>query len=137
MSQTTCPSCRQPTTPRDLVLWSGVCKECKTTGRDDRADHVEDSKPRSVVKGQTPAAVVAELVKHGQKDQEALFDHAIQALAAGSSSDEVESGLLARGASPELAKLVQREAGRLIRREVRKVGHRRRTGRCTGPGQLN
>ena len=91
-----------------------------------------------LAEGRTPAAVAAELVKHGleqvdanrvvddvqkfHRDQEVYFRYAIEALGAGKSSQVIESELISKGASPELANFILREAGRLFRREVRKVG---------------
>jgi hypothetical protein len=90
--------------------------------------------------GKPPAAVAAELVKRGlqqedadrvladiqkvRQDQESFLRHAIQRLASGRRRKTVEGELLCLGASPQIATFIVREAGRVIRSEVRKVGWR-------------
>jgi hypothetical protein len=91
-----------------------------------------------LLEGQSPAAVAAALVVRGlekgdadmvvadvqkfHNDQDKYFRYAIAEQTAGKSSEAIEAGLLGHGASPELAKFVQRQVGRLYRWEVRKVG---------------
>ena len=123
----------------DKLLGRGLSPDQATALLDELATQsIYAEAEQLLIQGQTPAAVASALVVRGleqenaeqvvadiqkfHKDQDRYFRYAIAEKNAGKSSEAIESGLISNGASPELAKFVQREVGRLYRWEVRKVG---------------
>ncbi|MDY3556778.1 hypothetical protein R5W24_005951, partial [Gemmata sp. JC717] len=61
-------------------------------------------------------------IQRSREDQAVFFRHALLRLTSGGRKSDIEAELVGRGAPPQVAKFILRQARRVIRSEVRKVG---------------